>query len=321
MRGSDLRDWEKQLRSQGLDALATALTCTLEHHLQPDPVWCWGSKKPWRLDLTRPRIMGIVNVTPDSFSGDGLAGDRQAAIDQGLAMAAAGADLLDVGGESTRPGSAPVALEEELARVIPVIRALSAAVPIPVAVDTTKPEVMRAAIDAGAALVNDVTALRGDAAGLEAGAGTARLLADTATPAVLMHMQNRPATMQQAPHYDHVVAEVYEFLARRIAFCVAHGMAHARLIADPGIGFGKSQAHNRALLRHRRAFRGLGVPLLLGFSRKRLLGELTGLTEPRHRDPAGHLLSMVADGAILRVHDVPGARQAMAVAHGFRFQV
>ncbi|MBF0271674.1 MAG: dihydropteroate synthase [Magnetococcales bacterium] len=265
--------------------------------------------------------MGIVNVTPDSFSGDGLAGHQRAAIDQGLAMAEAGADLLDVGGESTRPGAAPVELAEELERVVPVIRELAAALPIPVAVDTSKPAVMRAAIQAGAALINDVTALRGGGEAPddpEAGQDTARLLAESQTPAVLMHMQNRPATMQQAPAYDDVVGEVYDFLARRMALCVAHGLPRERLICDPGIGFGKTTAHNLTLLRRRRLFRGLGTPLLLGFSRKRLLGALTGIDAPRQRDPAGHLLAALADASILRVHDVAGARQAMAVATGYR---
>ncbi|MBF0190470.1 MAG: dihydropteroate synthase [Magnetococcales bacterium] len=267
--------------------------------------------------------MGIVNVTPDSFSGDGLAGNQRAAIDQGLAMAEAGADLLDVGGESTRPGAAPVALAEELERVVPVIGELAAALPIPVAVDTSKPAVMRAAIQAGAALVNDVTALRGgeapdDRQDPNVGHETARMLAESQTPAVLMHMQNRPATMQQAPAYDDVVGEVYDFLARRVAFCVAHGLPHERLICDPGIGFGKTTAHNLTLLRRRRLFRGLGTPLLLGFSRKRLLGALTGLDAPRQRDPAGHLLAALADAPILRVHDVAGARLALAVVGGYR---
>ncbi|MBF0214864.1 MAG: dihydropteroate synthase [Magnetococcales bacterium] len=269
--------------------------------------------------------MGIVNVTPDSFSGDGLAGNHQAAIDQGLAMADAGADLLDVGGESTRPGARPVSENEELNRVVPVIRELAAVLPIPVAVDSSKPAVMRAALEAGAALINDVSALRGPATAhddpepAEACHATAELLAASRTPAVLMHMQNAPATMQQAPRYDDVVTEVYDFLARRIDFCRARGMAEDRLIGDPGIGFGKTSLHNLALLRRRRVFRGLGVPLLLGFSRKRLLGELTGLAEPRQRDQAGHLLTMLADAAIVRVHDVAGARQALEIASGFRF--
>ncbi|MBF0341161.1 MAG: dihydropteroate synthase [Magnetococcales bacterium] len=312
-----VRAFEESLRAFGAKQVAGTLEETLANHAQPDPVWRWGLDKPWRLDLTRPCIMGIVNVTPDSFSGDGLGLDMQAAVEQGLAMAKAGADLLDIGGESTRPGAEPVPLAEELQRVIPVVRALAAEVPIPVAVDTCKPEVMRAAMDAGAALINDVTALRG-AEVADAGADTARMLAQGGMPAVLMHMQNRPATMQIAPGYTDVVTEVYDFLARRIEFCVTHGMDRQRLMVDPGIGFGKTTAHNLALLRHRRVFRGLGVPLLLGFSRKRLLGELTGLVEPQARDWPGHLLAALADAPILRVHDVAGARQAQAVVTSWR---
>ncbi|MBF0614553.1 MAG: dihydropteroate synthase [Magnetococcales bacterium] len=298
------------------------IATTLAAHLQPDPIWRWSvNGHAWVLDLTRPNIMGIVNVTLDSFSGDGLAADRQAAIASALAMAEAGADMLDIGGESTRPGAGVVSVDEELERVIPVVEELVGAVAIPVAVDTSKPEVMRAAIAAGAALINDVTALRGAESDLHAGEATARMLAATQTPAVLMHMQNRPQTMQKAPHYDHVVAEVYDFLQQRRDLCVACGMPVDRLICDPGIGFGKNGWHNLALLRRRRVFRGLGLPLLLGFSRKRLLGELTGIADPQKRDLASHILSAVADAAIVRVHDVSGARQALHIMNGWRHSV
>ncbi|MBF0180330.1 MAG: dihydropteroate synthase [Magnetococcales bacterium] len=255
--------------------------------------------------------MGIVNVTPDSFSGDGLAHDPQRAVAQGLAMVEAGADLLDVGGESTRPGALPVAPAEEAARIVPVIRELARRVAVPVSADTSKPEVMERALDAGAALINDITALGGPS-----GPATARMLADRAIPLILMHMQNTPATMQQAPSYHDVVGEVYGFLAGRIDFCRKAGMRGDRLLIDTGIGFGKSTAHNLTLLRRQRAFHGLGAPLLLGVSRKRVVGALTGESEPRPRDEASHLLAALTGAAMVRVHDVAGARRAMAVARG-----
>ncbi|MBF0260243.1 MAG: dihydropteroate synthase [Magnetococcales bacterium] len=314
LNGAGLRGFTEVLRAVGLEAEASAIETGLARHRQADPVWRWGNPG-WTLDLTGPRVMGIVNVTPDSFSGDGLAGRVEAAIAQGVAMAEAGADLLDVGGESTRPGSLPVAVEEELARVVPVVNGLARAVSIPIAVDTSKPEVMRAALEAGAAMINDVTALRG--AGLDGdGAGRVRWLAGMDVPVLLMHMADRPEVMQSAPRYDDVVVEVFDFLARRQA--LAEGCGLRMLACDPGIGFGKSREHNLALLRRRRVFRGLGVPLMLGFSRKRVLGELSGIEIPRGRDGVGHLLSLLADAAILRVHDVVGAKLAARVAAGLR---
>ncbi|MBF0296521.1 MAG: dihydropteroate synthase [Magnetococcales bacterium] len=255
--------------------------------------------------------MGIVNVTPDSFSGDGLAYDPQRAVAQGLAMVEAGADLLDVGGESTRPGALPVAPQEEAARIVPVIRELASRVAVPVSADTSKPEVMAQALDAGAALINDVTALGGPS-----GREAAGMLAARKTPLVLMHMQNTPVTMQRAPTYQDVVGEVYGFLADRIDFCRRAGMDGDRLLVDTGIGFGKSTAHNLTLLRRQRAFHGLGTPLLLGVSRKRVVGALTGESEPRPRDQASHLLATLTGATMVRVHDVAGARRAMAVASG-----
>ncbi|MBF0127609.1 MAG: dihydropteroate synthase [Magnetococcales bacterium] len=294
-----------------MESVAEQLTTTLRTHLRPPPVWSWGEARSWRLDFSRPLIMGIVNVTPDSFSGDGLAAHRERAIAQGVAMVAAGADLLDVGGESTRPGARAVAVEEECQRVLPVIRELARQVSVPVSVDTSKPAVMVAALEAGAALVNDVTALSGPEGGQ-----TARMLAARKIPLALMHMQNTPATMQQAPAYENVVSDVYGFLAERLAFCVTRGMDANRLLVDPGIGFGKTTAHNLSLLQRGRVFRGLGAPLLMGLSRKRVVGVLTGAGEPRQRDVGSHLLGALASADILRVHDVAGAKQTMAALRG-----
>ncbi|MBF0460063.1 MAG: dihydropteroate synthase [Magnetococcales bacterium] len=258
--------------------------------------------------------MGIINVTPDSFSGDGLDRSVQAAVAQGVRMAAEGADILDVGGESTRPGAALVPVEEELQRVIPVVQALRQAVDLPISVDTSKSEVMQAALAAGAALINDVTALRGE------GRFVQEVLAQRTEPVVLMHMQGVPATMQGNPVYRDVLADVYGFLAERVRWCVANGIARSRLIVDPGIGFGKNQRHNWALVRHLRLFRGLGLPILLGVSRKRLVGAMLGETVAEQRDVGSHVLAAlgVLNGAqIVRVHDVAGARQAVAVAQGW----
>ncbi|MBF0426373.1 MAG: dihydropteroate synthase [Magnetococcales bacterium] len=266
------------------------------------------------LDCSRPLIMGVLNVTPDSFSDGGRHTDVEAAVAHGLAMAHAGAHILDVGGESTRPGAEPVSEREELRRVIPVIQALVRAVSVPVSVDTTKAAVMAAAIEAGAAMINDITALKGDP-------DAVKVLANATHPIVLMHMQGTPATMQHGPDYRHVVADVYDFLDQRIHFCQENGIAFERLIVDPGIGFGKSTVHNLELIRHLRVFYGLGLPVLLGVSRKQVVGVLTGEVEPAARDPGSQLLAALgalAGAHILRVHDVAGTRQALAVAQGWR---
>lgn len=305
--------WIQYLRACVDPVLAEALLQSLTAHLAPEPVLRWGS---WCLDLSRPRIMGIINVTPDSFSGDGLRGRVMEAVAQGVRMAAEGADILDIGGESTRPGARPVGREEELERVIPVVEALAREVDLPIAVDTSKPEVMASALSVGASMINDVAALRGCA---DTGFLT-QVLAKQEVPVVLMHMQGTPATMQEKPSYRCLFAEIYAFFAERLRYCLAHGMARQHLILDPGIGFGKSPLHNLNLLRHLRLFRGLGLPILLGVSRKRLVGAMTGESEARCRDPGSHVLGVLAalSGArILRVHDVAGARQALAVAHAW----
>jgi len=221
-----------------------------------------------RLDLTGPAVMGVLNLTPDSFSGDGLRCDVAAASARALAMQAAGAAVIDVGGESTRPGAARVSVGEELRRVLPVIERLAGQLTIPICIDTRQPQVMRAAVAAGAGLINDVAALREPGA-LDAAAALG-------VPVVLMHMQGEPGTMQQAPHYDDVVAEVAAFLAGRVAVCEAAGIPRQRLLLDPGFGFGKTAAHNIALLRGLPRLADLGLPLLAGLSRKSLIGAITG---------------------------------------------
>ena len=261
-----------------------------------------------RLTLDRPRVMGIVNVTPDSFSDGGEHFDAGAAIAHGLRLVEEGADLLDVGGESTRPGAAPVPVEEELRRVLPVIEGLAARVAVPISIDTRHAEVMRAAVAAGAGMINDVQALRGEGA-LEAAA-------ELGVPVVLMHMQGQPRDMQEAPHYDDVVGEVHRFLAERIFACEMAGIERRRIVVDPGFGFGKATAHNLQLLARLRRFTELGVPVLAGLSRKRSIGELTGRDEPRARMPgslAAHLIAVQNGAMLVRTHDVAAAVDALKV--------
>lgn len=259
------------------------------------------------LKLDRPRILGVVNVTPDSFSDGGVHDDVDAAVAHGLRLVTEGADALDVGGESTRPGAAEVSADEEIARVVPVIERLARETSVPISIDTSKPEVMRAAVAAGAGLINDVYALRREGA-LEA----AR---DLAVPVILMHMQGEPRSMQQAPHYDDVVDEVRRFLADRIFSCELAGIPKARIVVDPGFGFGKTLEHNLALLAGLEAFSDLGVPLLAGMSRKRMIGELTGrdINERAVGSVAAHLIAAQRGAMLLRVHDVAPMRDALAV--------
>lgn len=254
-----------------------------------------------------PLLMGIVNVTPDSFSDGGHFLDAGAAIRHAMTLAEAGADLLDVGGESTRPGAAPVSEAEEIRRVLPVVEALVRA-GVPVSVDTRKPGVMARVLDAGADMINDVDALRAP--------GAIPLLARyPAVRVCLMHMQGEPGTMQDAPRYADVVAEVRDFLAARIAACEAGGITRERLLVDPGFGFGKTLAHNLALLRGLTAIVGLGVPVLVGMSRKSMLGQLTGRAahEREFAGVAAHLAAVTRGARVLRVHDVAAMRDALAV--------
>ena len=265
---------------------------------------CGGRK----LRLDRPRIMGIVNVTPDSFSDGGEHASVDAAVAHGLQLVAEGADLLDIGGESTRPGSTPVPLEEELRRVIPVIERLARETGVPISVDTFKPEVMRAAVAAGAGMINDIHALRQPGA-LDAAAALG-------VPVVLMHMQGEPGSMQDTPHYDDVVGQVHRFLTERLLVAEMAGIARSNLVIDPGFGFGKTTEHNLILLARSERFLDLGVPMLAGLSRKRSIGELTGRDRPGDRlagSVAAHLIAAQRGAKLLRVHDVAATVDALKV--------
>ncbi len=258
--------------------------------------------------LDRTRVMGIVNVTPDSFSDGGQGVHTDAAIAHGLRLAAEGADLLDVGGESTRPGAAGVAVEEELRRVLPVISHLARETGLPVSVDTSQPEVMRAAVAAGAGLINDVRALRRPGA-LEAAAALR-------VPVCVGHMLGEPGSMQKDPQYDDVVGEVHRFLAERVFACELAGIERKRVLVDPGFGFGKTLQHNLSLLASLRRFADLGAGLLVGLSRKSMIGALTGQDVPAERvagSVAAALLAAQRGARIVRVHDVAATRQALAV--------
>jgi dihydropteroate synthase len=259
-----------------------------------------------RLSLLKPLIMGIVNTTPDSFSDGGRCLDTRSAIQHALQLRDEGADILDVGGESTRPGAVHVPANEEISRVVPVIEALACQGCV-VSVDTKKPEVMRAALEAGAVMVNDVMALQAPGA-LEA-------VAKSGAAACLMHMQGEPQTMQQAPAYENVVAEVLQFLAGRVRACEAVGIPRARLLIDPGFGFGKSLEHNLALLKHLDRLLELGVPVLVGMSRKSMLGQLTGreIEQREFASVAAHLLAVARGARVLRVHQVAAMRDALAI--------
>jgi dihydropteroate synthase len=272
----------------------------------------------YALAQDRPLLMGVLNVTPDSFSDGGrfydrarAMVDREAAIAHARRLVAEGADLLDIGGESSRPGAAPVGEDEELERVLPVLEALQD-LSVPLSVDTRRPRVMREALAAGASMINDIEALEAPGA-LEA-------VAAASCGVCLMHKKGDPATMQRDPAYSDVVAEVKAYLAARIAACEAAGIARARIVADPGFGFGKTAAHNLELLRRLAEFAGLGVPVASGWSRKSTLGEITGrpVGERLAASLAAALLSAQAGATILRVHDVKETRDALAVWQAMR---
>ena len=259
-----------------------------------------------RLDV--PRVMGIVNVTPDSFSDGGAHATAGDAVAHGLRLAEEGADVLDVGGETTRPGASEVPLDEELRRVLPVVERLAKETSLPISIDTSKPEVMRAAVAAGAGMINDVSALRRDGA-LEAAAALG-------VPVVLMHMLGEPRSMQDAPVYDDVVAEVHRFLAERIFAAEMAGIDKKRIVVDPGFGFGKTLEHNLVLLAQLERFAELGVPVMAGLSRKQGIGALTGRGEPRervHGSVAAALVAAQRGARLLRVHDVAATVDAMKV--------
>jgi dihydropteroate synthase len=261
--------------------------------------------------------MGVVNVTPDSFSDGGLFLDPVAAIAHGLELVDEGAEILDVGGESTRPGAEPVGAAEELRRVLPVVEGLAAQTPLTISIDTSKASVARAALEAGASLVNDVTALRGDPE-------MVAVVAQSGAECCLMHMRGEPRTMQQAPRYDDVVADVKAFLEERLAFAVVEGVAEERVLLDPGIGFGKTLAHNLELLRRLGELAALGRPLVVGTSRKSFLGRLLADAAGRAEQVSteGRLPGTIATcvlayergATVLRVHDVAPVRAALVVA-------
>ncbi len=255
----------------------------------------------------RPLVCGILNVTPDSFSDGGRFATLDRAVEHGCTLAAEGADLIDIGGESTRPGARPPTLAEELQRVVPVVEALVRRVPVPLSVDTSRPAVMRAAVAAGASMINDVRALRSPGA-LEAAA-------ETVVPVCLMHMHRTPETMQQDPRYRDVVAEVCAFLAERMHACRRAGIRPEHLVVDPGFGFGKTLSHNLALLSSLGRLSSLGVPVMVGLSRKSMLGQLTG-RGVEDRLPGSLAAAVIAaqqGAAVLRVHDVAATRDVLAV--------
>ncbi|MEX0922779.1 MAG: dihydropteroate synthase [Rhodovibrionaceae bacterium] len=256
----------------------------------------------------RPLVMGIVNVTPDSFSDGGDRYDAAAAIAAGREMLEAGADILDIGGESTRPGAEPLGIEEECARVLPVVAALAEA-GAAISIDSRHAMVMRAAMEMGARLVNDVTALTGDPDSLET-------VAELKVPVVLMHMQGEPRTMQSDPRYGDVVREVRDYLGRRAEACTAAGIAHHDIAIDPGVGFGKTVEHNLSLLRHLDSLAELGYPVLLGASRKAFIGKLSQGEAPKQRLAGSLAVALAAaerGAAILRVHDVAETVQALKI--------
>ena len=257
------------------------------------------------LDLTHPQVMGVLNVTPDSFSDGGDFFSLDKAVARALQMEAEGAAIIDIGGESTRPGAAPVTLEDEIRRVVPVIEALQSRLKVPISIDTRKPGVMRAAIQAGAGFINDINALREPGA-LEVAAGFA-------VPVCLMHMQGEPRTMQEDPRYENVVDEVADFLQRRITACEQAGVGRERLLLDPGFGFGKTVAHNLYLLERLNVLTRLGLPLVVGLSRKSMIARLLGL-EPGERLPASIALAVLAverGARLVRSHDVAATWQAL----------
>ena len=271
-----------------------------------------GPSRTWAslLSAPRPMIMGIINVTPDSFADAGRRFFEPAtAVNQARALAAAGADILDIGGESTRPFADPVPLEEELRRVLPVIEAIAAEVPVPISIDTYKAEVARAALAAGATIINDISALRFDPA-------MAPLAAAAQAPVVLMHMQGTPKDMQREPHYDDLMGELKAFFRERLEFARSQGLSRDLLVLDPGLGFGKTRDHNLEIINRLDEFLDLGCPLLLGPSRKAFIGHLTGQPAGAERDIgtlAALAVAVLKGAKIVRTHNVAYARQFLDV--------
>lgn len=262
----------------------------------------------YRLDLKHPQVMGILNVTPDSFSDGGRFIGKEAAITHATAMLRDGASIIDIGGESTRPGAAGVSLQEELDRVIPVVESIAANLDVIISVDTSTPEVMLAAAAAGAHMLNDVRALERP--------GAMAAAAKTGLPVCLMHMQGQPTNMQEKPEYDDVVEDVYLYLARKIQQANMAGIGNERLLVDPGFGFGKSLEHNLQLLAHLKRFKTLGLPLLVGMSRKSMIGALIGNAAPTERvqgSVAAAVIAAMQGAHILRVHDVKETADALKI--------
>ena len=261
------------------------------------------------LAASRPLIMGVLNVTPDSFADGGRFFDQTAALAQARSLVAAGADILDIGGESTRPFADPVPLDEELRRVLPVIEAIAPEIAVPISIDTYKAKVARAALEAGATLINDISALRFDP-------DMAPLAAELHAPVVLMHMQGTPRDMQRQPHYHDVLGEIRDFFRERLDFAVSHGLPADLLVLDPGIGFGKTRFHNLEILNHLDVFLELGAPLLVGPSRKAFIGHILDLPAGAERDVgtlAAVAVAVMRGARIVRTHNVAYARQFLAV--------
>lgn len=261
------------------------------------------------LSLDQPKVMGILNITPDSFSDGGVFLSPQAAVERARQIVEEGAAIIDVGGESTRPGAPAVSVQEELDRIVPVIEVLSAELHVPISIDTSKPEVMRSAVAAGAGMINDVRALRLTGA-LEAAADINRRLS---VPICLMHMQGEPGTMQQQPHYGDVVQEVSAFLAEHVQACVRHGIPRERLVVDPGFGFGKRLEHNLSLLKRLDELGKLGLPLMVGLSRKSMIGAVLDrpVTQRLYGSLAAAVLAVARGAVLVRVHDVRATVEAL----------
>lgn len=259
--------------------------------------------------------MGIINVTPDSFADGGQFFTYDAAVRQARALAAAGADILDVGGESTRPYAEPVSLEEELRRVLPVVKAIKADIPLPISIDTYKSQVARAALAAGASIVNDISALRFDP-------DMVHLAREAQVPVILMHMQGTPRDMQVSPRYDDLLGEIKAFFAERLDFALSHGLSRELLILDPGIGFGKTFDHNLEILNNLHTFHDLGCPLLVGPSRKAFIGHLLGGVPAGEARDIGTLaalaMAVIGGARILRVHNVAYTREFLTVLQAIR---
>lgn len=256
------------------------------------------------------KIMGVLNVTPDSFSDGGLFTSVESAVAQAEKLISQGADILDIGGESTRPFADSISIEEELSRVIPVINAIRKHHLIPISIDTTKSQVAQKALEAGANYINDISALRLDPEMIS-------VVQSTSVPVIIMHMQGTPADMQIKPSYKNIIQEMVEFFTERLDWLISHGIAKNRIIIDPGIGFGKTISHNLTILKNLKTFSQFGVPLLLAHSRKRFLGEITGVVEERNRDLATAVVSALCASkniAMVRVHDVASTRQALEIA-------